>query len=389
MEEIARTRVIGRPTFSSRSVDVGIALAVAALGEIEVWVADIPGPRGVSASAALLLGVVLAWRRRAPLAVVLAVTAISNAEVLLGVPNNAPAVPVLAGVIAMYSLGARGSVRLIVLGGALALATTWLVLLTQPPVDATDFPFSATLTLAPLVLGRALSTTRRAAGEAAERAERAEREGERAAAEAVAEERQRIARELHDVVAHSISVMGVQAGAVRRLLPPGNDELEQTLRSVEETGRDALGEMRRLLGIVRGGDAGALAPQPGLARLEELIADARQAGLTVEFRREGELAPLPPGPDLAAYRIVQEALTNVRRHAQGARAEVVIHRTDRNVEITVTDDGPGLDGRARPAHGIIGMRERAALYGGEVQLGDAPGGGLRLRARLPLQPPSL
>ncbi|MEY2516448.1 MAG: hypothetical protein QOJ89_3806 [bacterium] len=369
--------------------DIAIALAVAALGEVEVWVADIPGPRGVSTGAALALGLSLAWRRSAPLAVALTVTAALNAQFLLGVPHGAPAVPVLALVIAMYALGARATAKRAVLGGAVVVIANWVVLLTQPPLDATDFPFTAILSLAPLILGRALSTTEREAREAHERAQRAELEREHAAAQAVAQERARIARELHDVVSHSISVMGLQAGAVRRLLPAGNDELEQTLRSVEETGRDALNEMRRLLGIVRAQAApAALEPQPGLDRLDDLVDETRRAGLELQLRREGERTPLSRGLDLAAYRIVQEALTNVRRHAQGAAAEVLIRQTSHELEIIVIDSGPGLDGQSDAGHGIIGMRERASLYGGELHIDDAPGGGCRLRARLALSGPA-
>jgi signal transduction histidine kinase len=203
--------------------------------------------------------------------------------------------------------------------------------------------------LAPLVLGRALRSTKHGAEFTVRQAAL---EHEKATSEAIADERARIARELHDIVSHSISAMGIQAGAVRRLLPRGS-ELEAALRSVEDTGRDALDEMHRLLMIVRYADgehAAAFGPQPCLERLSELIDQARGAGLTVDLNVEGDRT-LPLGLDLAAYRIVQEALTNVRRHAAGARARVDVYRRERELEIVVADDGSALSGPVQAGHG--------------------------------------
>ena len=211
---------------------------------------------------------------------------------------------------------------------------------------------------------------------------------------AVAEERARIARELHDVVAHSVSVMVVQAGAARRTLASSPDQATTALGQIESTGRQALVEMRRLLGLLRDGDRedAALAPQPGLAHLESLAAAAREAGLPVEVAVEGESRPLPAGVDLSAYRIVQEALTNSLKHAGPARASVRVCYGREVLEVQVWDDGNGSEppsaaaGPLRPAgspvdsdrqdrrsgHGLIGMRERVAMFGGTLEAGPGP-----------------
>jgi signal transduction histidine kinase len=229
---------------------------------------------------------------------------------------------------------------------------------------------------------------------------------------AVAAERGRIARELHDVVAHSVSVMVVQAGAARRSVATSPDQATAALGQIESTGRQALAEMRRLLGLLRDGegdgDGADLAPQPSLARLGSLAAAAREAGLPVEVTVEGDPRPLPAGVDLSAYRIVQEALTNTLKHAGPARAEVRVCYGREALEVQVVDDGLGGRGAARAAgglvvvrlgpegvpqlpgrrngdgHGLIGMRERVALFGGTLEACPRPGGGYRVAARLPL-----
>jgi signal transduction histidine kinase len=201
-------------------------------------------------------------------------------------------------------------------------------------------------------------------------------------------ERARIARELHDVVAHHVSVMTVQAGAVRRLLTPDQERQREALLSVEETGRKALTEMRRLLGVLKenGGDQRApLAPQPGMATLDTLLGQVREAGLPVEMRTEGRPVELPPGIDLSAYRIVQEALTNALKYAGPARAWVVVRYGDGDLELEIANDG-GTDAMEADGggRGLVGMRERVAVYGGELESGPRPGGGFAVRARLPI-----
>ena len=202
----------------------------------------------------------------------------------------------------------------------------------------------------------------------------------------MADERARIARELHDVVGHAVSVMTVQASGVRRLLTPEQVREREALEIVEQTGREALAEMRRLVGVLRRPEeAPALAPQPSLQYLDQLVENAREAGLPVDIRIEGEATELPAGVDLTAYRLVQEGLTNAMKHAKASRAEVVVRYGLDAVELQVSDDGRGFsDGNADSGgHGLVGMRERVAVYGGELQAGPRPEGGYMLRARLP------
>jgi signal transduction histidine kinase len=225
------------------------------------------------------------------------------------------------------------------------------------------------------------------ADEARERATRAEREREDRARTAVTEERARIARELHDVVGHSVSVMTVQASAVRRLLRPEQQREREALLIVERTGREALAEMRRMVGVLRRPEeAPALAPQPSLEHLNKLVDQAREAGLPVELRVEGDPQPLPAGVDLTAYRLVQEGLTNALKHARAERAEVLVRYRPGEIEVTVSDDGQGAGSGDGGGHGLVGMRERVAVYGGVLETGARPEGGYRLRARLPVAP---
>jgi signal transduction histidine kinase len=230
------------------------------------------------------------------------------------------------------------------------------------------------------LLGDNLRTRRAYLSELEARAERLEREQEESARRAAAEEQARIARELHDVLAHNVSVMVVQAAAANDVFETQPQRARQALRDIERTGRSALTELRRLLGRVRQTD---FAPQPGLSGLEALVDGVRAAGLPVTLRVEGELDDLPAGLDLSAYRIVQEALTNAIKHAGASAAEVRVRRTADEVELEVVDDGAGPSGNGR-GQGLIGMRERASLLGGEVEAGPKPGGGFRVRAKLPL-----
>jgi signal transduction histidine kinase len=222
--------------------------------------------------------------------------------------------------------------------------------------------------------------------EAAEmRATLAEREREAAARIAVAEERARIARELHDIVAHAMSVMVLQVGAVRHKLPPALEEDRDALGRVEQAGRTALAEMRRLLGAMRSdGDGVELGPQPGLDALDSLVEDVVRAGLPVRLRVDGEAYALPRAIDLSAYRIVQEGLTNALKHAHASHAEVTVRYRPDELELEVADDGKGPATTNGHGHGLVGIRERANIYGGEMSAGAAPAGGFILSARLPV-----
>jgi signal transduction histidine kinase len=222
--------------------------------------------------------------------------------------------------------------------------------------------------------------------EAAEmRAALAEQQRDAAARIAVAEERARIARELHDVVAHAVSVMVLQVGAVRHKLPDALAEDRDALGDVERAGRTALAEMRQLLAAMRrDGDEAELLPQPGLDGLDSLLEKVRRAGLPVDLHVDGDAAPLPRGIDLSAYRIVQEGLTNALKHARAADADVTVRYRPHELEIEVRDDGPGGAANDGLGHGLVGIRERVKIYGGEVTAGSENGGGFVLRARLPL-----
>ena len=206
-----------------------------------------------------------------------------------------------------------------------------------------------------------------------------------AAKRAVAEERQRIARELHDVVAHSVSVMTVQAGAVRRLLHPDQERERLALETIEATGREALTEMRRLVGLLR--DQGAtpdFSPQPSMRTVDVLVGTVREAGLPVDLAVEGEPTELPPGVDLAAYRVIQEALTNALKYAGPARAWVTVRWKDGELELEIANDGRSEGGGDGGGHGLVGLRERVSLVGGSIESGPRGGGGFVVKAHLPL-----
>jgi signal transduction histidine kinase len=223
-------------------------------------------------------------------------------------------------------------------------------------------------------------------GERDRRAHIAERERDLAAREAVVEERARIARELHDAIAHNVSMMVVQAGAERRTLGDEQHATREVLQTVEQIGRGALTEMRRLVGMLREDGADPLAPQPGLADLETLVSQVREAGLPVELEIEGERRELPAGIELSAYRIVQEALTNSLKHAGDARATVAVRYAADSLELEISDDGSGGGARGLSGgHGLVGMRERVALYGGRLDAGRRPAGGFAVRVLLPIR----
>jgi signal transduction histidine kinase len=272
-------------------------------------------------------------------------------------------------------------------GLALIIAVGAVVTRNDPEGATSDLVFTSIVFGAAWLGGLALGVRLEEAAEAKLRAERAEREREEQARAAVAEERQRIARELHDVVAHSVSVMTVQAGGVRRLLREDQQRERAALEQIEQTGRQALAEMRRLLGILRQPtDEPARAPQPGMASLGTLIQQMREAGLPIDYRIRGEPRPLPPGIDVSAYRIVQEALTNALKYAGPARAEVMVSYGREVLQLEVVNDGAvDQDGDRDAGHGLVGMQERVALYGGKLEIGPLGDRGFAVRALLPVR----
>ena len=360
-----------------------VALALGA--QIEVWAGSVHAPRGALAAIVVLWTPALLLRRRFPFAApvfvffVFATVSFADREAVSSVDMSAFAL-----LLAFWAVGAQQEARQAGAGVAIGCATVAVLIERDLRLDASEgiqlVTFGSGLALAAFVVER---RTRRAAA-LEERAARLEREREERERAAVGEERRRIARDLHDVVAHGVGVMTVQAGAARLLLDDDPARAREPLLAFEQAGRQALGELRRLLGILRRDERGpALRPQPGLVDVEELVAQAGRAGLPVELVIDGPPVPVPAGVDLAAYRIVQEALTNTRKHAGPARASVAVRYGPDALEVEISDDGrPGANGGG--GHGLIGMRERVALYGGQLDAGPRPEGGFTIRAHLPI-----
>jgi signal transduction histidine kinase len=358
-----------------------LALAVVVITQIDVWT-QVEDNRTRVAVIALLTAGALLFRRRARFVSVLAVAAGAVAFSLLDAAAAYDTDTMfLVLILATWAAGSLSEPRQAGTAFAAILAAGWVVFLRAPGVPGTEVVW---LTF-PLTIFFVISVATARSGEqvrlAEERAQRSEDEARRA----VEDERSRITRELHDVLAHSVSVMTVQASAVRRLLKPEQEREREALLTVEETGRQALAEMRRMLGIMRSDhEAAALAPQPGLGTLPELVEQVRQSGLPVELSVEGRPVTLPAGVDLSAYRIVQEALTNALKHAGPAHAWVFVRYADGDVQIDVENDGRNDGDGDGAGHGLVGMRERVALCGGELHSGPRPGGGFRISARLPV-----
>jgi len=257
-------------------------------------------------------------------------------------------------------------------------------------VSTGDYVFPATVVTLCWLAGRAVRARTLLTEELHEAAIRAQEAHEAEAQRASAEERRRIAREMHDVVAHSVSVMVIQAGGARRIIDRDPERAAQAAAQIESTGRAALVEMRRLLGLLHIGEGAELAPQPSLSELDALVARSRAAGLAVTLRVAGERRALPAGIDLAAYRIVQEALTNTLKHAGATATEVRVSWGEDELDLEILDRGragsdPHVPAVTGGGHGLVGMGERVRLYGGELEAGQRPGGGFRVRARLPLE----
>jgi signal transduction histidine kinase len=324
---------------------------------------------------ALLQVAPLLVRRRYPVAVLGVVVSAATLEYAL----TSLAVPI-APVIAVYTVAAQlDRRRSLLLSGAAALAFSVVSL----AVDGGAQAIGHLVTLAAAwVFGDNLGTRRAYMHELEEKAERLEREREAEAARAVAEEQARIARELHDVIAHNLSVMVVQAAAANDVFDARPDRARAALRTIEATGRSALGELRRLLGTVRG--EADFAPQPGLEALDDLVARVRAAGVDVSVQVEGDPQPLPPALDLSAYRVVQEALTNTLKHARATHAAVALRYAPERLDVEVRDNGTGAGNGGGTGQGLIGMRERVLTFGGSLSAGPADGGGFAVAATFPL-----
>lgn len=370
----------------SRSGDLALALALSVFGLAELWIVDV-SPKAIAIPAVIVAGSALVWRRAAPLGVVLIVFGSIAGESLLGVSLDRPDSPLLMALVATYTVAAHRGLREAVVGLAAAIAGIWIGVAGQATNNHSDFAFTLVVVSAGWLVGRGLHGRVRQTAQLVERTQHLEQKAEVERQAAVADERRRIARDLHDVIAHSVSVMVVQAGAAEDVFARDPAGVIEPIRAVQETGRAALVEISRLLGLLRedGAEIG-LAPQPRVADLAALAEQMRVAGLPVELRFEGESQPLPIGVDLSLYRIAQEALTNTLKHAGSARTEIVLRYLGGAVEIEVLDDGTGSVNGHRGGHGLIGMRERVAVFGGTLEAGHRPEGGFCVRASLPLVP---
>jgi signal transduction histidine kinase len=385
-----RPRLSLRPGPDPRLFDAIVALAFVVFGQLAVWgnwgdyQGDQDAPVWVEALFALTFTVPLAWRRRAPLAAISVIAGGLMTHVLLvecAAPFLSGYVPVL---VATYSVGAYATRRHALAGVAIAVCGVLVVTLRIVDLrDLGDIAIDVLAVVVAWVIGRGMHHRAARADALSDEVRTLERE----AREAIAQERTRIARELHDVIAHSVSVMGVQAGAAEQMLAIDPERAREPLQAIQAGAREAISELRLLLGVLRGGDDGpALAPQPGLDQLDALVEQMRAAGLPTQLTVEGAPARLSAGVELSAYRIVQEALTNALKHAHAAAAEVTIRHRAQGLDLEVVNSGSS-NGGGRPAstsgHGLIGMRERVALYGGTITTGHRDGGGYAVRAHLP------
>ena len=390
-----KERAIGsrRLPASAWLFDSGLALVAAGLSTA-FFVFELVGSglsRGILAlgyALALVHTLPLAARRRFPGAVLALGVASGLAVAALGL---SPIVLGLAILVAVYSVAAYGTRWVSLAGLAAAELGSVAVQLTPGRFQAPTVVSNALVIGAAWLLGHFVGVRRAYTARLEERTAELEQAREELARRAVTEERLRLARELHDVVAHAMSVIAVQSGVGAHVASTQPEEAAKALSAIEVTSRAALEELRRLLGVLRQDSEpqGDLTPVPGLADLDSLLAEVAKAGLGVRLRVEGTPSQLPAGVDLSAYRIVQEALTNVVKHAGEARAQVTVGYRDQEVTVEVTDDGRGVgalagDGRAGVGHGLIGMRERVAAFGGDLEVGPRPGGGFRVAARLPL-----
>jgi signal transduction histidine kinase len=359
--------------------DALIAAALAIPSLVQVLVAPI-APRPVGVLIALANTVPIAWRRRYPAAAALTAAAAwclhTDGYIVLGY---------VAAFILFYSLGAHAPDRRRVIGVcAFAIASGVVGTTLSHPV-AYEYVTAVFIVIGPALVGRVVRRQQDQSERLRELTAHLERERERTAHAAVAEERARIARELHDVVAHGVSVIAIQADAAEAALDRDPALARRPLATIHASAAEALADMRRLLGVLREDEDGnELTPQPGLAQLRPLLERARDAGVDVSLHETGEPRELPASLDLSVYRILQEALTNVRKHAPGAPAAVTLNWQPDALELAVRDRGPGPGVNGTGGHGLLGMRERVKVHGGELRTGRGERGGFEVVARLPL-----
>jgi signal transduction histidine kinase len=372
--------------------DVALAAALTAFAQLDLRL-DLDnstrfGPQWAVVLCSLVATTALTFRRRAPLATMLVVTAAVAGPPLITVLTITLWAHFLPMLLAAYSV-VRHADRERATAGVLVAVTGLVVLFLRVPSigTAANVPFAFVPLAVVTAVGRGLRQRDRSHAALSLHATRLAEERAGWVEDAVAAERARIARELHDVVAHCVSVMVIQAGAAEDLLDRDPEGARQPLRAVQHTGQQAVAELGHMLGLLRGAAAAdTLLPQPGVAQLPELLTHVRDAGLPVRYEVLGAPRDVPPGVDVALFRLTQEALTNVLKHARGANADVVLRYTDAAVELAVHDDGRAAGEGPGLGHGLIGMRERVALYGGTLEAGPRAGGGWAVDAVLPVGP---
>ncbi len=361
-------------------IDISIAAAFVVLTVAEALFSSSVRSPLIHVTVSGIAMATLAWRRRFPIAVAVLVI---GSDVTLNPQNEFSTL--LSLVLVAYTIGSETVPPRRYFGLAIVLVP-FLVAMSVEGLEPSDVAAALVFLVGPWAVGGAVQQRAVRATEAVERADRLEREQEQAAVLAAEQERTRIARELHDIVSHSISVVTIQTQAVRRRLGPEHAQEVADLAAVEATARDALTEMRRLFGVLRGRDETAsLSPQPGLDDVGRLLDQVRASGLAVRHETEGESYDLPAGVGLAAYRILQEALTNTLRHSGATEAIVMLKYGATRLDVMIEDNGLGMNESSSGGHGLVGVKERVALYGGEVDISTGAMGGVRLCASLPVR----
>jgi signal transduction histidine kinase len=374
----ARFSRLGRFRLDALTLDWTLAALLTVGAQLDIWLgSDAAHHRLGAALVAPAITASIAVRRRYPALVGAAVPVLATFDHALWDPQFV-GYPI-ANYCALYALAVWTPPRRFAFGLALIVAVVLATSTWQDGNPTGALPFIVVTVVVTLLVRRVVVDRER-------RAQIAERERDVAAREAVVEERARVARELHDAIAHNVSIIVVQAGAERRVLDGANASTREVLGTIEQIGRVALTEMRRLVGVLRSDRDDPLKPQPALDDVPTLVSQVREAGLPVELRVAGERRELPVGIELSAYRIVQEALTNALEHAGDARASVSIRYGTDSLELEIADDGAGGTATAAGGggHGLVGMRERVALYGGSLETMASPGRGFVVRAKLPL-----
>jgi len=378
-DEVPLVRRIRRLLRDPGRADLCLATVLLVAAELQIWLGQAAGShRAVAAVAAPVLAGTVAIRRGYPL--LAGVTAQATVALVFAFWSDTQIFGTsIAWFCALYAMTVWTPFAHFVAGAAFVVVSNVAAAAGSSGTLQRSTPFAIVTLIVMIIVRRVISNRER-------RAELAERERDLVAREAVVEERARIARELHDAIAHNVSMMVVQAGAERRVIDETNGSTREVLETIEHIGRGALTEMRRLVGMLRSDTADPLETQPGLGDLPTLVARVSDAGLPVELHLEGERRQLPVGIELSAYRIVQEALTNALKHAGDATANVHVRYGRDSLELEISDGG----GKARESvvsggHGLAGMRERVALYGGVLQAEPRPSGGFMVRVLLPIR----